>query len=186
MSEKTNTIRYHHLSMLEKTLRRYPKRLPKLKPLKSSDTFFVTATVTFCKQALWAKSRRLKKRAFFLEHIALLKPGGLLDLNAIYENLLTQGAQKEEIKSALTFFKSKEHRFDTHMQLPVALENTNRETLAAILKDTTGQMDGPIRQSKATENALKTPRPRLDPSKAPKAYTQDVVPGSKDYLRNLG
>ena len=102
------------------------------------------------------------------------------------ENLLTQGAQKEEIKSALTFFKSKEHRFDTHMQLPVALENTNRETLAAILKDTTGQMDGPIRQSKATENALKTPRPRLDPSKAPKAYTQDVVPGSKDYLRNLG
>ena len=72
------------------------------------------------------------------------------------------------------------------MQLPVALENTNRETLAAILKDTTGQMDGPIRQSKATENALKTPRPRLDPSKAPKAYTQDVVPGSKDYLRNLG
>lgn len=127
-----------------------------------------------------------KSVAFFLEHIARLKPEGLLDLNAIYENLLAQGAPRQEIKEALVFFKTREHRFNTHMQLPVALEDTNKETLAAILSNTSGSIDGNIRQSKATEAELKALRPRLTPSKAPKAYTQDVVPGSKEYLRDLG
>ena len=57
-----------------------------------------------------------KSVAFFLEHISRLKPGELLDLNAVYENLLTQGATKEEIKNALVFFKSKEHRCEKGSQ----------------------------------------------------------------------
>lgn len=125
-----------------------------------------------------------KSVAFFMEHIAYLKPDGVLDLNAISDNLLLQGAPRKAIKETLLFFKSRQHRFDVRMQLPVAFEETDEETLNAILKDTSANMQGDIRQHAKPQTQIAGIQ--LDPKKAPKAYAQDVQPGSKSYLRELG
>ncbi|MBL90439.1 MAG: hypothetical protein CMH56_01315 [Myxococcales bacterium] len=129
-----------------------------------------------------------KNVAFFVTHISTLEPGGTLELEPLYNHMNAQGMSHEQIQGVLKFFKSKEHRFNVTMRLPQSLQEQDDEAISQILSGTSAGGRKAATKKKVRKKAMPTPTNAGMPlSRMPKAYTdENVIPGSTDYLKDLG
>ena len=129
-----------------------------------------------------------KNVAFFVNHISTLEPGGTLELEPLYNHISTQGMNHDQIKELLRFFKSKEHRFNVSMSLPLSLQEQDTDAISQILSGTSAGQRQKNTKRPVRKKAMPTPtNAGLPLSRMPKAYTdENVIPGSTDYLKDLG